>query len=164
MLTHRTHSASVTPRSRSGLTMIEMLVVLSIIGILAAIGAPRLRQALANTRMRGAKTSVAAAFVSARAAAVQHGGNGRFRLESGKAWAESGPVATPLVIADTIKLASQFSVTSTPASVTVNFGARGLAVGGPAAGQLILLTGELGRVDSLCVTTLGVLLRRGCGA
>lgn len=151
-------------RTRSGFTMIEMMVVLSILGILAAIAAPRLRSALANARMRGAKTTLAAALVTARAAAVQHGGNGRFRVESGKAWAESGPTATAVIIADTIKLSSQYNVTATPASLSINFGARGLAVAGPAAGQVIVLTNELGRVDSLCITTLGVLLRRGCGA
>jgi prepilin-type N-terminal cleavage/methylation domain-containing protein len=151
-------------RTRTGMTMIEIMVVLSIIGLVAAIAAPRLRSALANARMRGAKTSLAAAVVSARAAAVQHGGNGRFRIESGKAWAESGPTGAPVVIADTVKLSSQYNVTAKPTSVRINFGSRGLAVAGPAAGLPIVLTGELGRVDSLCITTLGVLLRRGCGA
>jgi prepilin-type N-terminal cleavage/methylation domain-containing protein len=151
-------------RTRSGFTMIEMMLVLSILGILAAIAAPRLRSALADARMRGAKTTLAAAVVSARAAAVQHGGNGRFRLESGKAWAESGPAGAFVVVADTVKLGLQYNVTATPTSLQINFGSRGIAVAGPAAGQLIVLTGELGRVDSLCITTLGVLVRRGCGA
>jgi prepilin-type N-terminal cleavage/methylation domain-containing protein len=58
---------------RNGFTMLELMVVVGVIGLLAAAGVPSWRAVTANSRLREAAGDVADALVIARARAVASG-------------------------------------------------------------------------------------------
>jgi prepilin-type N-terminal cleavage/methylation domain-containing protein len=60
---------------RAGFTLIEFAIVISIIGILAALAVPQTAQWMANQRLKTAARQVADAFVLARENAIRTGDN-----------------------------------------------------------------------------------------
>src|SRR5436189_6386138 len=58
---------------RSGFTTIEMIIVVVIIGVIAAIGFPKIRGTLDKTNVRSARVYLSTQLVTARATAVQRG-------------------------------------------------------------------------------------------
>lgn len=62
-------------RARRGFTLLEMMTVLAIIGITAAMAIPQMRQAQANGRLRGLARDTANVFHLARQRAITTGNN-----------------------------------------------------------------------------------------
>src|SRR5690606_4600261 len=60
-------------RRRAGFSMLEIVVVVGIIALLAAIGGPQLQQLIANQRVKSAARSIADAFLLARSEAIRTG-------------------------------------------------------------------------------------------
>src|SRR2546426_8682145 len=58
---------------RSGFTTIEMIIVVLIIGVIAAIGFPKIRGTLDKTNVRSARVYLSTQLVTARATAVPRG-------------------------------------------------------------------------------------------
>ena len=58
---------------RRGFSMIEMIIVVILIGLIAAIGFPRLRDGLEKQNIRSAKALIATLAATARGAAIQRG-------------------------------------------------------------------------------------------
>src|SRR2546427_8752692 len=56
---------------RSGFTTIEMIIVVVIIGVIAAIGFPKIRGTLDKTNVRSARVYLSTQLITARATAVQ---------------------------------------------------------------------------------------------
>src|SRR2546428_14170736 len=69
-----------TCMKRSGFTTIEMVIVVVLIGIIAAIGFPKIRQSLDKANVRSARAAVGTPAAPARAAAIQAGGPGGVHL------------------------------------------------------------------------------------
>src|SRR5437763_14885781 len=58
---------------RSGFTTIEMVIVVVLIGLIAAIGFPKIRQSLDKVNVRSARAAVGTLAATARSAAIQRG-------------------------------------------------------------------------------------------
>jgi len=68
---------------RSGFTTIEMLIVLVIIGVMATIGFPRIRDALEKQSRRSMRAGIVTMVATARGAAVARGCQGTVHFVSG---------------------------------------------------------------------------------
>ena len=122
--------------NKRGFSAIELLVVFVIIGIIAAFGIPRVRNAVIKSNVRSAKAAMGTLVVKARAAAVARGCNATMTLTSGTPGTVSGTVSIS-VCADTgsgtqilggvDSLAARFNVTMTSNASTLQFDPRGLA-------------------------------------
>src|SRR6266545_1768523 len=59
------------PMRHRGFTFVEILIVMVLIGIIAAMGIPRIRDAVRKTNVRASRAAVGTIVAKARAAAVQ---------------------------------------------------------------------------------------------
>ena len=116
--------------SRKGFTTIEMIIVLILIGLIAAIGFPRLRDALEKQNVRSAKALIATLAATARGAAIQRGCAATLNMTVDSAWvtacgvnppAANVPVGTKKLVGD------EFSVTLSPSAPSVVYDPRGIA-------------------------------------
>ncbi|GIX31213.1 MAG: hypothetical protein KatS3mg124_1685 [Porticoccaceae bacterium] len=70
-----------------GFTLLELLVVLLLMGVLAALGVPRLEELLARRRVEGVAEDYVKGLVLARSEAVRRAAEVRFRPRDGADWA-----------------------------------------------------------------------------
>src|SRR5438093_374573 len=68
-----------------GFTFIEVLIVMVLIGIIAALGIPRIRDAIQKNNVRGARAALGTLVAKARGAAVQRGCRSAIHFTSGTA-------------------------------------------------------------------------------
>lgn len=68
---------------RSGFTTIEMIMVVVIMGVIAALGFPRIRDALQNQSRRSMRAGIVTLVATARSAAVARGCEGTVHFVSG---------------------------------------------------------------------------------
>src|SRR2546422_6672406 len=116
---------------RSGFTTIEMIIVVLIIGVIAAIGFPKIRGTLDKTNVRSARVYLSTQLVTARATAVQRGCYAVVHFTSGASgaiWVTACPRRMPGAgTVDTIggggALADPSNVTLTPARHPLRVGA-----------------------------------------
>ncbi len=81
--------------ARGGYTLSEMLVVLGVMVVVAALAQPALRSALHDSRLRSASRQVSAALAKTRLKAMQSGVAHRFRYQVGKSRFEVAPASLP---------------------------------------------------------------------
>src|SRR2546425_11915366 len=123
---------------RSGFTTIEMIIVVLIIGVIAAIGFPKIRGTLDKTNVRSARVYLSTQLVTARATAVQRGcyAVGHFTSGArGAIWVTAGPRRMPGAgTVDTLggggSLADRYKVTLTATRDPVRVDPRGLTPDG----------------------------------
>ena len=119
---------------RTGFTTIEMLMVVILIGIVTALGFPRIRTAVQKTNVRSTRVYLAAATATARAAAVQRGCRGVVHFTSGASgtvWVTACPrmkagAGTVDTLGAVEQLAARYSVTLTATRDSIQFNPRGL--------------------------------------
>jgi len=162
-------------RPRRGFTMIELMVVFSILGIITLVAIPRIKNFRAGSNMRSAKAQVASSIATARAAAIQKGRFARFIVRGNRLTVEvtadtshtAGVVATGnMIILSNIPLDDRYGVNMTiraAADSLIRFDARGFGFTGSTGRATYVLTGS-GVTDSVCVSPVGLIMKTGCGA
>ena len=95
-----------------GFTLLELIVVIAIIAILAAVGFPQLNVYRAEAAQKEAATRVFSALRLARSSAVSHNREYRvaFDLDSQRYWLEQGDAANNSSSWNSVKTLGQFSV------------------------------------------------------
>ncbi len=115
---------------RKGFSTIELIVVILLIGVIASIGFPRLRDGLEKQNVRSAKALIATLAATARGAAVQRGCSATLNFSVDSVWVTACGVNPPaaLVQVGTKKLVGdEFGVTLNSTSGSVVYDPRGIA-------------------------------------
>ena len=86
MLTLTTYAPSRSPGTLGGFTLVELLTVVVILAIIAAIAMPGLEQALVNQRLRAAGTDLMSSLMLARSEAIKRRGVVEVAPLSGSDW------------------------------------------------------------------------------
>ena len=143
-------------RKLKGVTLIEMLIVMVLIGIVTAISLPKLANTTDDLAVRSARQEVGSYLSQARALAIQNGRMGRF-IRSGN----TIRIALDNASGQTIVLASQdlgvgngVTLVASP-SDTVAFDPRGVLTTDASASSPKVLISRNGIADSVCVVGRG---------
>src|SRR2546426_4684893 len=80
---------------RKGFSLIEMIIVLILIGVIASISFPRLRDGLEKQNIRSAKALIATLAATARGAAIQRGCSATLNLTVDSIWVTACGVNPP---------------------------------------------------------------------
>jgi type IV fimbrial biogenesis protein FimT len=120
-----------------GVSLVELMIIVAIIGILAAVGAPSYREWIENSKIRNGASSILNGIQKARASAVLNNAQVRFVLGANSAWTVGCVVATAVCPASIEQRAStdgsSTSVTTTTlpgGATTVTFSNLGIANAG----------------------------------
>jgi prepilin-type N-terminal cleavage/methylation domain-containing protein len=142
----------------NGFTIIETMMVVTILGAVTLIGYPRMRDGMTRTNVRGARTTLINLLSKARTAATQTNRITLLKIEGNNAFVLARPrlVAAAGSNADTLgavePLGDIYGVTVTAAIDSVRFDPRGLGTGfGTGTDFLVSKNGktETIRVDGL---------------
>ena len=143
---------------RSGFTTIEMVIVVVLIGLIAAIGFPKIRQSLDKANVRSARAAVGTLAATARAAAIQRGCPGviHFVATNATVWVTTNCPTKVDTVSGVQQLATRFNVTLTASRDSVRYDPRGLSLDNLASNTVITFTGSVGsNVDSTVINPLG---------
>lgn len=118
---------------RKGFSTIEMIIVVILIGMIAAIGFPRLRTGLEKQNIRSAKALIATMVATARATAIQRGCPTTLRFSADSVWVTScGLTGNPPPASEQIGTAkavgSELNVSLSPSAASVVYDPRGMAI------------------------------------
>jgi prepilin-type N-terminal cleavage/methylation domain-containing protein len=152
--------------TRKGFSLIELMVVCTIVGILTLMSMPRVKAMREAYGVRSAREELAAAVATARSAAVQKGRMARLRADDNVFSAVvRTSAADSLFVIPPVDVQAEFGVTLTlrePDDSVLTFEPRGFRTT-PRAARTQRYVLQRGRsVDSLCVGMLGQILPRGC--
>ena len=154
------------PRHRSGFTILELVVVMTIAGIIIAITGRGIASAYAGNNRTSATRVVGATLFQARALAIQRSMRSTL-VRSGSTILIFGDSATTRVqLGKTVDVNQRYGVTLTsnvsPAIPrdSVFFDPRGVLTGAVTNYKIIVTKGT--KADTVCVTALGNTLARGC--
>jgi prepilin-type N-terminal cleavage/methylation domain-containing protein len=143
-------------------TLMEVMLVVVIIGVIAMVGLPRIKNAIQKTNVRSARVATGTYVATARQVAIQRGCRGVVHFSSGSAgtvWITvcprmsttgSGTIDTIGVVS---KLATLYGVTMSETLDSVQFDPRGLSLTG--ARSSVTFAATDGTQDSIVINLLG---------
>lgn len=142
---------------RKGFTLVELLIAITVAGILLGLGLPRLRAAMIQEQVRSARREVTTRLAQARAVAVQRGCPATLSLNAAatQVWVtacRTGGVAGIDTIGSVANLGTRYQVAMAASSNAVVFGPHGVATG---AGWVALKFARSGHTDSLAISPVG---------
>jgi len=154
-------------RSKAAFSLAELLIAISIIGILTAIGVPKFGKIRDRASLANATTRVTRALFAARQSAIQRGKHAYFRHSNSVIWVivdTSGNFsADSIIVTPPVDLSNNYGVQVTaPAGVTsIEYDPRGVSP--QASAKVFQFTHTAsGMQDSLCVSKLGNTIRAKC--
>jgi len=146
---------------RSGFTTIEMVIVVVMIGIIAMIGFPKIRQALDKTNLRSARDAVGTLAGTARAAAIQRGCRSVLHFAANTVWVTTACPTKVDTVSGVQDLYARFKVTMNYSRDSVQYDPRGLSMDGYASNTVAWLTGSVStNTDSVMINPLGKVVRK----
>jgi len=134
--------------------MVELMIAVVVMGIIMAIGAPKLNAIRDQAAVRSATQQVGAYVATARAAAIRRGMRANFQTRGDTMWIEIQQPGAPEVIAPRIPLRETFNVSMTSTTDSIVFDARGFAVNLNSTQKFVVTRASVS--DSTCVTRLGM--------
>ncbi len=115
---------------RKGFSTIELITVIILIGVIASIGFPRLRDGLEKQNVRSAKALIATLAATARGAAVQRGCSATLNLTVDSIWVTAcgvNPPAASVQVGTKKLVGDEFSVTLNSSAASVVYDPRGIS-------------------------------------
>ena len=156
------HVVIMSPhRPRFGVTLVEIMVVISLVACLMLFGLPRMTRFNASNNLRSARQSVVSGLATARAAAIQRGTTGEFWMINGRVFLTANGGAT--MLRQPIPLDTLYKVVVNPPNALIVYNGRGMANLGGTGVTLVLTRSGATRSDTVCVNRVG-LIRKTCGA
>lgn len=145
--------------SRFGFTVIELIMVVSIMGILAIIAMPKFAETVRNSKVRSARNEIMAYFTRARAVAIQRGQRTDVRV--------AGTRMAVVTVANGVEqtvvqgdLYEQHGVSLSASQGQFSYDPRGFTANMAGAGRLMVTRDD--RTLPVCVTRLGKAYINGC--
>jgi prepilin-type N-terminal cleavage/methylation domain-containing protein len=154
------------PAPRRGYTLAEVLIVITIIGILSTFALPKLSDLRDKSALYTARARFVRAVMSARQAAIQRGKKAYFRTNNNTMWVfvdTTGSNTDSVVVMRPLNMSSQYGITITaPTGLTsIVYDPRGVATQASKTVFVFRHTSSH-KVDSLCVSKLGNTIRDRC--
>ncbi|MBW8838434.1 MAG: type II secretion system protein [Gemmatimonadetes bacterium] len=152
-------------RHRSGFTILELVVVMTIVGIIIAITGRSIASAYAGNSRSSATRVVGSTLFQARALAVQRSRQS-WLVRSGNTIKVLGDsLGTKVQLAPTVDLGARYGVTLGSVSVpagrdSISFDPRGLLTGTTTSYAITITRGTT--VDTVCSSGLGINRSKGC--
>lgn len=145
---------------RKGFTLLELMVVITVAGIMMMLAWPRVRQAMLKSNLRSARMTVVGLFGRARASAIQYN-RATTLVFSGNNALVTAPKPVPVggSTIDTIgaveNLAARYGATLTATVPSVTFDPRGF---GANSGTVVVRVTREEFSDSVTITGFGRLV------
>ena len=115
---------------RKGFSTIEMIMVVVLIGVIGAIGFPRLRRGLEKQNVRSSKALLATLAATARGTAIQRGCSATLHLTGDSVWVTAcgvNPPAASVAVGTKKLVGSEFHVTLSSSQASIVYDPRGIA-------------------------------------
>lgn len=153
-------------RSQRGYTLTEMLIVVSIVGLLTLFAVPKFSGLVERNKLTAAREELSSAIATARAAAIQKGRTATLFVSGNQMWVTvvttSAGATTTVVPVKSFGTLYNVSVAPTDPGITsVTFDMRGFATPRLSSTGIFRITGA-SRKDSVCITTAGQIMPRSC--
>jgi prepilin-type N-terminal cleavage/methylation domain-containing protein len=151
--------------ARFGYSLIELLTVISIIGVLATFSLPKLGKLRDKAKVQNATSRFTRSVMAARQAAIQRGKRAYFKTNGNSIWVTvdtTGANTDSVVVTKALNLSTEYGVTVSPAGlISIEYDPRGVSTQATKQVFEFRHTGS-GYIDSLCVSRLGNTIRERC--